>query len=216
MLTLFGKGVEKRTVMLDGGRLGQPDGVRVEDAFPALRGDVAGIFGIEIQLACPQARVNLLSSQSAVELVSPQFSVMYGAGPFMAMVGGDNGAPSGAQEFALPPKRRASSGAGLQDSYFVSSLVVVNAGPQPVRPDVYRRTKNDSVALQVGSVAAESALEIPLDEALFRESAPHECLWGLVRAEAMYVRGDSSRSDVGYYVMYRDSVTKRPVSVCSL
>ena len=61
VLSLFGKGIEKRSVMLDGGRLNQPDGVRLEDAFPSLRGEASGIFGLELQLSSQQGRANLLN-----------------------------------------------------------------------------------------------------------------------------------------------------------
>ena len=81
VLSLFGKGIEKRAVMLDGGRLNQPDGVRLEEAFPTLRSEASGIFGLEIQLSSQQGRVSLLESQAAIELVSPQSSLLYYSAP---------------------------------------------------------------------------------------------------------------------------------------
>ncbi len=242
MLTLFGKGIDKKSVMLDGGRLGQPDGVRLEDAFPALKSDTSGIFGLAVQLSCQPSRINLLSSQAVVELVSPHFSVMYGLSSFQpsllpdaetssdviqessSLAGSSGSAPT-------LQRKRVSSGVAIQDSSLVSSLVVVNSTSEIVKPDVHRNAAEPRVALQLGTVAAESTLEIPLEEALFRDSAPHESGWGLVRAEAVYAApsthgphsqglrvqaNDSHQSGVGYFILYRDAVSKRPVSVCAL
>jgi hypothetical protein len=225
-LTLFGKGIERKSVVLDGGRLGQPDGLRLEDAFPVLRGDVAGIFGLEIQLACSQSRVNLLSSQAAIELASPQLAVMFGVEPF-SIAPPEAGAESDAGPDALTvPKRGPRTAAGLLDDAFVSSLIVVNETPQQIKPEVFKRQKEGMTPLQVGTVAPECAVEIALDETLFKDSSEKECSWGRLRAEGVYVIPDAvvpnpgipnaTAYGVAYYLMYRDAATKRPVSVCAL
>jgi hypothetical protein len=207
--------------------------VRLEDAFPALKGDLSGVFGLEVQLSCQPSRINLLSSQAVVEFVSPHLSVMYGLSPFQpSLLPNDSSSSEATQEETSSvsasslQRKRVSSGVAIQDSSLVSSLVVVNSTTDVVKPDVFRGTGASRVGLQLGTVAAESTIEIPLEEALFRDTTPHDCGWGLVRTEAVYTsphsqahisRGQNSQeSRVGYFLMYRDAVSKRPVSVCAL
>lgn len=218
VLSLFGKGIEKRAVMLDGGRLNQPDGVRLEDAFPTLRNEASGIFGLEIQLSSQQGRVNLLQSQAAIELVSPQASILYYSAPFVADVSEVVAPePSGdlSQRLAAA-RRRTFVGVGMQDSFVTTSLVMVNSTNETVRPSIFHGVGEEAQSLPVGNIAPESAMEIPLEESLFKKTTPHECLWGLSRAEKISVGPDSLTPHTAFYVMYRDPVSKRPVSVCAL
>lgn len=218
VLSLFGKGIEKRAVMLDGGRLNQPDGVRLEEAFPTLRNEASGIFGLEIQLSSQQGRVNLLQSQAAIELVSPQSSLLYYSAPFAADVAEPPSVePAGDIEQLLASSRRRSFvGVGVQDAFLTTSLVMVNATGETVRPSIFHGVGEEAQSLPVGNISPESAMEIPLEESLFKKTSPHECLWGLSRAEKISVGPDSLTPHTAFYVMYRDPVSKRPVSVCAL
>ncbi|MEY4669868.1 MAG: hypothetical protein RL518_2567 [Pseudomonadota bacterium] len=218
VLSLFGKGIEKRAVMLDGGRLNQPDGVRLEEAFPTLRNEASGIFGLQIQLSSQQGRVNLLSSQAAIELVSPQSSLLYYSAPFVpdvAEVVAPEMEGDGAQRLAAT-RRRSFVGVGMQDAFLTTSLVMVNSTNETIRPSVFHGTGEEAQSLPVGNIAPESAMEIPLEESLFKKTTPHECLWGLSRAEKIAIGPDSLTPHTAFYVMYRDPVSKRPVSVCAL
>lgn len=219
VLSLFGKGIEKRSVMLDGGRLNQPDGVRLEDAFPTLRSEASGIFGLEIELSSQQGRVNLLNSQVAVELVSPQSSLLYYSGPMG--VEGEVESPvseetQGLAERLQALRRRSFVGVGMQDSFITTSLVMINTTSETVRPSIFHGVGPEAQSLPVGTIAPESAMEIPLEESLFKESTPQECLWGLSRAEKISIGSDSLSSNTAFYLMYRDPVSKRPISVCAL
>ena len=218
VLSLFGKGIENKAVMLDGGRLNQPDGVRLEEAFPTLRNEASGIFGLEIQLSSQQGRLNLLSSQAAIELVSPQASIMYYSAPFVADVEEATAAePQGDLSQRLTAARRRSFvGIGLQDAFVTTSLVMVNSTNETVRPSIFHGVGEEAQSLPVGNISPESAMEIPLEESLFKRTTPHECLWGLSRAEKISVGPDSLTPHTAFYVMYRDPVSKRPVSVCAL
>lgn len=218
ILSLFGKGIEKRAVMLDGGRLNQPDGVRLEDAFPTLRNEASGIFGLEVQLSSQQGRVNLLQSQAAIELVSPQASILYYSAPFVADVS-EVVAPEPTRDITqrlAAARRRSFVGVGMQDAFVTTSLVMVNSTKETVRPSIFHGVGEEAQSLPVGNIAPESAMEIPLEESLFKKTTPHECLWGLSRAEKISVGPDSLTPHTAFYVMYRDPVSKRPVSVCAL
>lgn len=213
-LTLFGKGIERKSVVLDGGRLGQPDGLRVEDAFPVLRGDLAGLFGLEIELSTPTERVNLLSSQACVEIVSPGFSVSFFAAPFSASAVDAADIRVG-QELVVGPRRRARSLVAIQDSAVSTSLVIVNGTNESLRPAVSRVQNRIVAPLQVGTVTADSAVEVSLDETLFKEASAQEVTWGDTKCEGIHF-SDIPEDAVGYYTMYRDSSTKKPLSICAL
>ena len=69
-LTLLGSGGTRSSVVLEGGRLGHPDGLRLEDAFPVLKGEVSGVFGLEVEISTPQPRLDVRSSGCVVEVIS--------------------------------------------------------------------------------------------------------------------------------------------------
>lgn len=217
LLTLFGKGVEKRSVLLDGGRLNQPDGLRLEDAFPALRGDVSGVFGLEIQLSCSQGRVNLLHSQTAIEFVSSTSSMVYGGAPFSPMTEetDDQSLPSVTDRLQAS-RERSPAGVAMQDALLTSSLVIVNAGAEALKPELSHAVGDALKPLHVGALSPESVVEVPLEEAMFRESAERETLFGSTRVEKMLLPEAARSPEASYYVLYRDAATKRPVSVCAL
>ena len=217
ILTLFGKGLEKKTVMLDGGRLNQPDGLRLEDAFPALRGEVSGVFGLEVRLSCPQGRVNLLNSQAAVEFVSSTSSMLYGGAPFSPMTEEvDEMSVSSIVDRIEPLQKRSPTAVAVQDASLTSSLVIVNAGPEALKPELTHVAGESTKPLHLGTLSPESVIEVPLDEALFRESSVKETLWGATKVEKMVLPEVSRSPESSYYILYRDPSSKRPVSVCSI
>lgn len=245
--TLFGKGVERKSVAVDGGRLGQPDGIRLEDAFPALRGDISGVFGLQLELSCQQQRVNMLPSQASVELVSSQFSILFGFPKFTPVESAlDEGMES---EMAQDSEvLRCKQGVGVLDSFTTTSLIVINPSKAVVKPNLFKVQNGERAPLHVGTIAAESAVEIPLEESLLRDSPPFECSWGLMRTVPFYIdtptytevstsatatttgvigvpsmsavpsvgKGDMQHAPVNYFLLYRDPVTKRPVSASAL
>lgn len=216
ILTLFGKGIEKKSIMLDGGRLNQPDGVRLEDAFPTLRGEASGIFGLEVSLSCPQGRVNLLTSQAAIEFVSQSSSLLYMSAPFTPESDEQVSVQGELNARIVAGRRKSFVGVGVQDSFLSTSLVMVNSTDETIRPSLFHGVGENAPSLPVGNISPQSAVEIPLEESLFKNAAPHECLWGLSRAEKVSIAPDSLTADSAYYLMFRDPVSKRPISVCAL
>ena len=113
-------------------------------------------------------------------------------------------------------RRRSFVGVGLQDSFVTTSLVMINSTGETIRPSIFHGVGPEAQSLPVGNIAPESAMEIPLEESLFKKSKPQECLWGLSRAEKISLGTDSLTPHTAFYVMYRDPVSKRPLSVCAL
>jgi hypothetical protein len=113
-------------------------------------------------------------------------------------------------------RRRSFVGVGVQDAFLTTSLVMINATSETVRPSIFHGVGEEAQSLPVGNISPESAMEIPLEDSLFKKTSPYECLWGLSRAEKISVGPDFLTPHTAFYVMYRDPVSKRPVSVCAL
>ncbi len=214
VLKLFGKGIETRAVVLDGVRIGQPDGVRLEDAFPAVRNEASGIMGLEVTLECQQARINLASSHAVLELVSQQATISYGSAPFRSPQEG--GEYASVTDRLIAARRRGRLGVGLQDASVMTSLVVINTSEEQLRPDIMHSVGLESVPLPVGTVAPHSVVEIPLDDSLFKGCESHSCLWGEVRAAKIALGEGAMTGESAYYLLYRHPATKQPISVCAL
>ena len=211
-LSLFGRGIERRSVQLDGGRLNQPDGLRVEDAFPLLNLDGAGLIGLEVQLTCPQGRVDITRSRVVMEMVSPDFSVAYSAAdlrpePLEAGEGIDADATQ--EESTIV-------GVGLKDAKATSSLVIINANDDAARPELRHYGVNGEAPLQIGTAAANSVTEFPLDEVLARHGHLRETLWGQIRVDRMWGGVPANSDSLAYYMIYRDPTSKKLLSVCAL
>ncbi len=210
-VTIFGKGIERRSVQLDGGRLNQPDGIRLEDAFPSLNVEATGMCGVEMSLMCPQGRVNLLNSRIVIEMVSPQFALAYSAARCRTIE---------APEVDSPPNIErtlgSSIGIGIHDSSMSSSLVVVNAGDDTFRPDFSHATQNGDAPFPIGTVGAGSVVEFPLDDTLCKAGAVRPSLWDDTRVEKVWSEALPALDSVACYMLYRDPITRRPLSVCAL
>ncbi len=212
-LTLFGKGVESRSVRLDGGRLNQPDGIRLEDAFPSILSEISGLCGLQVCMESSQGRINLLNSRVVVEMVSPQFTLAFAAAPFRVAQSPDKSSPDAQGGEAVERKL---VGLAIHDQIFSSSLVAVHAGGDLIRPELCHVLRDSEVPLHVGTVAGHSVVEFPLDEAVCRQGVRHEALWGSTVIEKFWGEMPGELSDVSWYLLNRDPVTKRPMSVCAL
>ncbi len=211
-LTIFGRGIERRSVQLDGGRLNQPDGLRIEDAFPSLNLEGAGLIGLEFQLTCPQGRVDITKSRIVMEMISPDFSVAYSAGQLK---------PERLEselDTAIEPHvgETPMVGVGLRDANSTSSLVIINSEGDAVRPELKHSGVEGESPLQIGTAAAHSVTEFPLDEVLARQGHLRETLWGPIKVDRMWGGVPANSDSIAYYMLYRDPTSKQPLSVCAL
>jgi hypothetical protein len=213
-LTIFGKGIESRSVRLDGGRLNQPDGIRLEDAFPSLLSETSGLCGLQVVLETSQGRLNLVNSRVVIEMVSPQFSLSFSAAPCRPRVVADDEASTDAKEFV--PEQEMLLGLAVNDQFLSPSLVAVNAGDELLRPELRHVLRDSEVPLHVGTIAGRSVVEFPLDETLCKQGVPHEALWGSTVVEKFWGEMQGKLADVSWYLLNRHPVTKRPLSVCAL
>lgn len=212
-LSLFGQGQEEKTVTLEGARLSQPDGVRIEEVFPALKSELSGLFGLVVEITTPQPRVDLSGSLCAVEFCSRAHSARF----WPKRLRDENTSIEGRY-----------SGMAIRDALNVCSLLVVNPMQKAIRPNISLMvprtdgtTKVEVENVKLGDVPPLSVQEISLSEYLGDDLAATECSFGLLRAAStgitVNVAGDKPLpADAGLFMLYRDVLTKRPLSVCAL
>lgn len=212
-LRVFGKDIVSKSVALEGGRLGQPDGVRLEDAFPHLADGVSGLIGLHIEISTSQPRIDLTPSHTVLEIVSSAQSVRFT--PIQTLSGER-------RVMALNDiKNRVRAIAGIHDAFFVTSLAVINSGNKPYTPKLIsprpRSVTGSSTGPEISeigfdTVPGNSAHELSFHEGMYTDVEPQEMSWGLVRSRAFELVGDVPQ-DVRCFVIYRDTLTKRIVSV---
>jgi len=213
-LTLFTEGQAPATLTLEGARLSQPDGVRLDELFPDLS-EHGGLYGLRVDMQCSQVRLDHASSQCIVEFVSKGHSVRYSA----VMV----------DEQGRAVRESGGPGLALQDSYNSTSLVVVNPTEVKRYPQV-KCIQQASVAPAVtstrlttpqrededclASLLPRDVKEVRLDKKFYSEGAPQECSWGMTHVNQ--VDFEESDEHCAYFLLYRDAITKRPMTVCGI
>lgn len=65
---VFGVGFPKRAAVVEGARLQQPDGIRLEDLIPELKAGFTGLLGFNLELSVTQSHADILDSRCHVEL----------------------------------------------------------------------------------------------------------------------------------------------------
>jgi len=201
-LTVFGAGLETREVLLDGARLGQPDGVRLEDAFPELQhagGDTA-LPGLEITLETTQQRADIRGSSCIVEILSSAGGRITRYRP-------------------VPLERCTDRRIGIpvvRDALQSTVLFLTNASPEAYAP-VLRRVGTDG-ELAPGDIPAHTlppgrTVEIGMPEGLLSAAGAMECSWGLLRSVALYLDAPPA---VAAFLGQRDPATGALLSVRAL
>lgn len=207
-VSIFGSNFEKKTVALEGARLSQPDGVRLEEIFPGLGDTASGIFGVEFEISSNQPRVDLTRSWCIVECAHGAHGLRYVV-PQLPTAPSAEGADT-----------RVLAGLALKDALNVTSVVVMNVGGESQQPELFvQRPSAEGPAaedaLTFDPVRPLHAVELPLQDDLYASVKPQEWPFGLVRSRGLYARLNS-RSTLRYFLIARDAVTKRPVSILPL
>jgi hypothetical protein len=200
-LTLFGDGTERRSVVLEGARLNQPDGLFVEEAFPellAMAGAGAGTAGLELELFTDQPRVDVGPSRCVFEYHSGLNVVRFN--PVCV---------------SLP--RSEQLGAACFDNQISSSLVIVNRSKMSVLPNFSMEFRGQVVKVATEAVAGQSVAEFPLrwDGESGEHVRSEQFQWGT--GVAATLRSDEPLTgSCGAILMYRDVQTKQPLSAVPL
>lgn len=190
-LTVFGSTLGRKSVVLEGARLSQPDGVKIDGAFPSLSEGLPSLFGIIVELSSQQPRIDLTTSSCMVELTSTGPSIMY--------------VP---HEYREAEKYLPDTGAAFKDAFNTSSLVMINGTAELYRPPV-------NPGFLIEGIAPDCVMEVELGDSFFKEVTPSEHSWGLGRLKEVRVLHEVP-SAMGFYLIHRDVVSKRPVTIIPL
>lgn len=211
-LTIFGAGIERDMVVLDGARLQQPDGVRIEQVFPQLAEQTAqkkGLAGLEIEIETTQPRVDLSGSQCIVEFATNFGSVKYRPARVVEQkIAEEKDMAAGASAAVLPQMV-------LRDAYSVSSLVLINTTEASCDASfdlVPAGGGVEATRIAVPSLLGGEVREVVVGDSFFDRSRPQETSWGLLRSGGVVC----ARPGVVGYVLARDAGNKRPMSVSAL
>ena len=109
-LTIFNESFGKRSVSLEGPRLGHPDGIRLDSAFPDTGEESLTSFGVLVELFSKQPYISLAPSNCIFEFVQNSHSVRFMP---KLLISGKNSLPE-------PPYRSSEKAVG--------SYMVVNGG----------------------------------------------------------------------------------------
>ena len=198
-IEIHSKETGTKSISLDDGRLGQPDGVRLEDIFPVLNEVPTGLIALSVEMNVSQPKVDLLSSSCVMEIITASNSVKY----LSANLG---------EEMRLTSKGMLV----VTDAYCTSSLLIVNASASSYSPKVLtlnaKSAENPYLYEPVPQVEACTAMEYDFGEKFFNNSEAQECSWGLFRATSACFE-EKLPENVAAYAVYRDTTTKRLLSV---
>ena len=73
----------------------------------------------------------------------------------------------------------------------------------------------EPLEIKFDAVAANTVQELVFNEAVFTDTLPQECSWGLVRGRAFQV-SSAIPDSVRCFAIYRDTLTKRIIGVAQL
>ncbi len=199
-LTLFGGALSSPlSVVVEGARLRQADGLRLEDAFAVLQSEMTGTFGLGIELSSPQGRIDLSLSQCIIEVYSSRFTSRFQP----KLIDSVDGLTAEKTRPFL----------GLQDSLNSTSLVLVNGsegGFNPCFEAVGARLNQSQEDQDVVAGLSVRELSLELDGTKSQEFS-----WGNMTAATFDSKSDLPK-DVAGYIIYRDTQTKEPISISAL
>lgn len=209
-VSIFGRGLPRKRISLEGARLFHPDGIRVEDIFALQEIDAENSVGFQLEVFAAQQRSDVSASQCLV-----QFGFGVGAvtfSPAKKVIKSDP--QTGA--IIVDDSERFAAISALKDSMLAPSLFIVNTTTNEHRPEVFYRDMPESqgALVPLGQVVSNSVLERRLDGTIFGEPAARELSWGNVRSRLLRLR--KTDNGVASFLVYRDVKTSRISSVHAL
>lgn len=198
---VFGGENPPEEIALEGLRLAQPDGFRLDEAFSDLEAKHGTLCGFDFELVASENRIDLAASRVAVELVSGASSVRFWLTQCL----------SGERE-----SQKNSPLLLVRDAFHLSSLILVNAGEKVAQPKLVPAAERvPGSLLAIGELGPHSAVEwVPSPEEMGNLRAA-EASWGLTRALGLELSLPQAE-DLSAFAIYRDALSRQPVSVCAL
>jgi hypothetical protein len=217
-ITIFNSAIESRSVTLDGARINQPDGVRLDAVFPELIDGISGLVGLEIVINSESGRVDLSTSQCIVELIQGKSPTKFNAkivtkknqeeqnpllvlakDNYIASIVAVNGTAE-QSDFMLTNVTEASNRLCKIDPFTVKEF----GGSSDYKDSEIQNPFNTHNSDTQGQ-STEDNKQISNNTLNFRKGFDVGTYHAL-----------SSSPDIAFYAVFRDSVTNNPVSVYAL
>ncbi|NMC63577.1 MAG: hypothetical protein GYA55_10480 [SAR324 cluster bacterium] len=207
-LTAFGEAIGLKSVTLDGGRVSQPDGICIDDVFPALESEKSAAVGIIIEVSTSQPRLDISPSSCVVEFVTDGFSARFHPHREKSLNEKDG------LDIAIP------LGLAIRDKYTKTSLFLLNISESEQQPALAllkqdKRGELIQTSLESRPLPPYSLRELTLGDPDFTEAFSVDQPYG-VQQYIPIVNDGERNSQLVYYLVYRDASTGCPVSVCAL
>lgn len=245
-VSVGGSSLPRRSLTVDGARLGHPDGFRLEEAVPALGQHVSGLYLLEVELLPSQQRVDLSNSCIITEIQYQQAAVRYlprrinppsvvqsAAANDNQMVATGGAMSRGIFNPDVPP----STGFTLRDPTLFASLVVLNSSSETITTRIFSTRSSNSVGNL--TLAPDSLKEMDLSDLGLNRPTKLDSTWGAIEVETFAlsfervlrspdpsVETESDQAVVrsepilgaaaAAYVVYRDRSSRRISSVVAL
>lgn len=209
-LSIFGSGIGRQSVALEGLRLSHPDGLRIDEAFPKAFESATGAFGLEIEVSTTQPRVDLTPSVCIIEFRGGGSSSRYR--PYQI--------PTERAPGMTPEPQRSMAGM-IKDACTLSSLIVVNNLSGAITPKLFAVDTSNSpqadplTAMSCPAVESASVKEIEIPGSFWEQVPAREMSWGLLRARSISVETPDNEG-VAIFALARDTTTSTPVSVTAI
>lgn len=206
-LTAYGDAVGLKTVTLDGGRVSQPDGICIDDVFPALESEKSAAVGLIIEVSTMQPRLNISTSDCVIEFITEGFSTRF------------HPAKTGESSAGPVEGRYCPMGVAIKDKYTSTSIFMLNPSENEAQPalSILRKgAKNAELSSIEGPGLSPSSLrEISIGDNYFSSAFEVQQPYGMQQYLPLVYEGTSD-SHVVMYCVYRDASTGCPVSVSPL
>ncbi|GEM_PF-2320610 len=206
--TVYGRGVERSRLAIDGARLFHPDGVRIASLFPLESADPTNMVALEVDVYSSQTRSDVSASQCVIEFSNIERPLKFAP---RKMIMQDE-----VQGNVTPPLTTPTPHLLMKDASVTPSIVIVNGTQSELRPGIYiKESKGGEVVKSIvplGQVPPASVVERKLEGATFTNLYPQEMSWGLMKSLSVttdYLPTDS----ISYYLIYRDTNTSKITSV---
>ena len=226
-ISIFGGGLKPASVTLEGARLSQPDGVRLDAVFTELSRGAQGLVGVEVELQPRQRRIDLSASQVVIELVQGRSSTRFFATPVeessagsikpLAAMANDSlqatvvAVNSGMRSVTAAIKDAGSDQGRKEVPIDAQSVQEIALASSPVAGSpgaftlgtVVEDTAETGVAVAAEDVALESARKssMPVTAPVLKNCS---------------IVSSSEDTGVSFFALYRDAKSKAPVSVMAL
>jgi hypothetical protein len=217
-LTTGGGHLPSRTLNIEGARLGQADGFRLEEAHPALAQQGPGLYYAKLVLSPAAHKLDLKPSAFHIDLQYQQSRVKYE--PKLCNLAHPNAKKSNHSSSEVAA---ICEGIALRDPNLYPMLTLINTAAYAIEVKVFSYSSMEFVSSLV--LAPDSVREFELTELNLNNNHKLESASGALEAEAFQIYFEYPASihleqrmgaAVAAFLVYRDRNTRRISSVLKL